>query len=438
MLQNCASNDNIEEGLNYLCKASEEGFYAPSYTTLAKTLIAIAEKAYGTVYAVGKSPLPRVIQILTLAMDCPRGYGTSQTWEDETSKLLEYYESSKNKCSTCGEEGSETHPLRLCRTCSAVAYCSKVCQKKDYRDGHKFDCCRHEDLFDFQSLKMTLPWVSTVGWKKGNAVDMPYLCNSGERSLVQIVEDETDELYGEDDEDYDEYVLTNLMFRMPKNLETYLNQKLLDNTNKTPNLQDQVSSFAKNIKEYPGCEDFIQSMNTIRKLGNNASHSSKSEEQKLVQIKCEEAVREYRMQKESYNKYIECVRLSNSKLREISDGSSKISPSTRADVDTSTSPPLRKEVKVKSKGNNTTMKKKIALNKNNKEVVAEDLSNTNSSSTTKKQESEVQSKLKNVEKHLTQCIGSNDLGAIEGIIDKWKGVQGFAKLRKKAKCAAKK
>ena len=117
------------------------------------------------------------------------------------------------------------HPLRTCGICGVVAYCSNVCQKKDYRDGHKFDCCSSKSLVDFKSVRLTLPWVSKVGWK-GGVDELPTLCNTGGRSLVQMVEDETDELYGEEDQDYDQYSMNNLMFQMRKNLETYLQKEL--------------------------------------------------------------------------------------------------------------------------------------------------------------------------------------------------------------------
>ena len=98
------SNDDTEKAIQFLCKACENGFYAPSYTLLAKTLINITEKTCGTVYAVGKRPLSRVRQILRLAKDCP--YGTSQSWEDETLILLEKYGQVNEKCSNSVEKGS--------------------------------------------------------------------------------------------------------------------------------------------------------------------------------------------------------------------------------------------------------------------------------------------------------------------------------------------
>ena len=87
------SNNKNEKAIQLLCKACENGFYAPSYTLLAKA-----------VYAVGKRPLSRVRQILRLAKDCP--YGTSQSWEDETLTQLEKYGQVNEKCSNCVEKGS--------------------------------------------------------------------------------------------------------------------------------------------------------------------------------------------------------------------------------------------------------------------------------------------------------------------------------------------
>ena len=295
----------MEEALQYLCKASEKGFYTPSYTALAKVLVEIAEKACGTVFFVGRSPIPRVVQILNIAMETTRPrYGSSQEWEDETSKLLEYYECRKKKCSSCGQEESEAHPLRVCGTCHSVAYCSKVCQKRDYRDGHKFDCCPRQELFNFQSLRYTLPWVSKDGWKK-TGQGLPRLSSTGERSLMKMVEDDTDDLYGEDDQDVDEAILVNLMFRMRKNLETYLFQELNlqgDKTPTTPFLKSQIEMFSKTLQDYPGRKNFINAMDKVRIFGNDAAHNS---DRKLVQAECEHAVDDYRSQKEKYEKYRE-------------------------------------------------------------------------------------------------------------------------------------
>ncbi|KAK1746115.1 hypothetical protein QTG54_002722 [Skeletonema marinoi] len=297
--------DTMEEALQYLCKASEKGFYSPSYTAFAKVLAELAEKAHGTVFSVGRSPIPRVAQILNVAMDTTRPrYGSSQEWEDETSKLLEHYECRKNQCSSCGQEESEARPLRLCGTCHSVAYCSKVCQKRDYRDGHKFDCCPRQELFNFQSLRYALPWVSKDGWKKIGQ-DLPQLSSTGERSLMKMIEDDTDELYGEDDQDVDEAVLVNFMFRMRKNLETYLHQELNLQVAKSPKMQtlkSKIDMFSKNLQDFPGREDFISAMHQVRILGNDAAHTSDS---KLVQAECEQAVYDYRSQKDKYEQYRE-------------------------------------------------------------------------------------------------------------------------------------
>uniref|UniRef100_A0A7S4WCY2 MYND-type domain-containing protein n=1 Tax=Ditylum brightwellii TaxID=49249 RepID=A0A7S4WCY2_9STRA len=297
-----ASNEEVEEAIQFLCRSSTKGFYGPSYTYLAKTLIDIAEKLHGTVYAVGKSPIPRVLQMLALGMECP--YGISDALRDETSKLIKHYENSKNKCSNCGMTGSQTHPLRICTMCGCVAYCSNVCQKRDYRDGHKFDCCSKNDLFNFQSLRLTLPWVSKSGWKR-EGVQLPQLSNhTEERSLMQMVKDETDEVYGEENQDYDDYVLANLMLRMRQNIEMFLNRES-QNSNSPSILKQQIDIFAESIAEYPGQQDFIEAMEAVRKLGNSAAHGPKLECNKLVQLECEKAVREYRLQKERFEKYRE-------------------------------------------------------------------------------------------------------------------------------------
>eukprot|EP00927_Polykrikos_kofoidii_P048252 TRINITY_DN42476_c0_g1_i1.p1 TRINITY_DN42476_c0_g1~~TRINITY_DN42476_c0_g1_i1.p1 ORF type:complete len:629 (-),score=55.14 TRINITY_DN42476_c0_g1_i1:199-2085(-) len=45
-------------------------------------------------------------------------------------------------CSCCGTEAGPMIHLQLCSGCKRVGYCSKVCQKKAWKAGHKFECSR--------------------------------------------------------------------------------------------------------------------------------------------------------------------------------------------------------------------------------------------------------------------------------------------------------
>jgi len=44
-------------------------------------------------------------------------------------------------CSCCGKTSDEKKFPR-CKRCKRVAYCSKECQKKHWKAGHKKDCVR--------------------------------------------------------------------------------------------------------------------------------------------------------------------------------------------------------------------------------------------------------------------------------------------------------
>lgn len=284
--------DNIA-AVKWLCKASEKGFYIPSYLLLAKTLTEASEKVYGTAKHLGKSPLPRVLQMLELVKD--RGYGFSQGVETEATKLLERYDC-KSQCLNCGASGSEKLPLVSCAGCGVVMYCSKICQKRSFRDGHKYDCCSRETVFDFQLLKTTLPWIKNTGQDK-EQLAMPSLQTKG-RTLMDMVEDDTDEVNGENDVEYDEHLLAWLILRMRKNLEAFLIQiKTGPEYNGRASLKERIDVFAKSDKD--GTHDFVLAMHKIREYGNRAAHASPDA---LDFKECEAAVESYRRCKEAYDR----------------------------------------------------------------------------------------------------------------------------------------
>ncbi len=43
-------------------------------------------------------------------------------------------------CPNCGKLGTEESPLKPCSQCLACAYCSRECQRKDWRENHKHKC----------------------------------------------------------------------------------------------------------------------------------------------------------------------------------------------------------------------------------------------------------------------------------------------------------
>jgi hypothetical protein len=60
--------------------------------------------------------------------------------------------------------------------------------------------------------------------------------------------------------------------------------------------------FSKTLQDFPGSKTFINAMHQVRVFGNDAAHNSDS---KLVQADCEQAVDDYRSQKEKYEKHRE-------------------------------------------------------------------------------------------------------------------------------------
>jgi hypothetical protein len=51
----------------------------------------------------------------------------------------------KTLCATCGKKGDEEkkETLKVCARCKTFHYCSKHCQVKHWKDGHKLDCKEH-------------------------------------------------------------------------------------------------------------------------------------------------------------------------------------------------------------------------------------------------------------------------------------------------------
>lgn len=157
-------------------------------------------------------------------------------------------------------------------------------------------------------MKAYLPWNQTEGYN-GKGL-LPMLQTSSKRSLMQMVEDDTDEIYREDELEYDEHVLAQLMLRMRQNLEIFLGQALENDFGtaysdqgaycardvRNRNLKHHIDIFAKLPDATPA---FVDIMHKIRDIGNTAAHRSPSDP-KLSQEECEEVVRMYRCQKETY------------------------------------------------------------------------------------------------------------------------------------------
>lgn len=335
------TQDEISEAIEWLCKACQKGFYVPSYILLANTLIDITEKAYGTVHHVGRNPLPRVLQILSHAQ-AYNGYGSSKKVEETVQDLCERFHSVKEQCENCGVTGSENNPLVPCARCGISHYCSKICLRRAFRDGHKFDCCSQKQIFDFSCIKGTLPWIRDLQRKGVHPTPALPVYSEERRTLIQMVEDDTDEIYGEDVLDYDEHILVQLMLRMRMNVETYLNrmmpteeqtQKIATGSSDKAttdklymNLKQRIDAFAIQEAQHDEIADFVKAMHTIREYGNQAAHRT-PQESIMDQHECEEAVRKYRLCKEKF---------SISKCRIQSSPASEVAPVATLCVETST------------------------------------------------------------------------------------------------------
>ncbi len=108
-----------------------------NHLILAKTLLELSEKNYGTRHPpAGYSSIPRVLYLLSKSIDRDEDNPVAQ----ELIKELKI----QNKCANCGRE-AESMPakkLKQCAVCEAVSYCSRDCQVKHWKDGHKSDCVK--------------------------------------------------------------------------------------------------------------------------------------------------------------------------------------------------------------------------------------------------------------------------------------------------------
>lgn len=108
-----------------------------NHLILAKTLLELSEKNYGTRHPpAGYSSIPRVLYLLSKSIDHDEDNPVAQ----ELVKELEI----QNKCANCCREAESTptKKLKQCAVCEAVSYCSRDCQVKHWKDGHKSDCVK--------------------------------------------------------------------------------------------------------------------------------------------------------------------------------------------------------------------------------------------------------------------------------------------------------
>ena len=61
----------------------------------------------------------------------------------------------KSQCANCNKASQEDKQFKACARCKAFHYCSKKCQVKHWKDGHKVDCKGHWIEEFFPNLRMT-------------------------------------------------------------------------------------------------------------------------------------------------------------------------------------------------------------------------------------------------------------------------------------------
>ena len=124
---------NLDEALKwYLRSADQEDVTA--MTCAAQTMLEIALK-YGTVGMPGASPVHRTTHWLKKAVKLEN---------KEAAGLLQKNKSSYgNLCVACDKDGTGTE-LCCCARCKITHYCSKECQTRHWRKGHKNDCVEQD------------------------------------------------------------------------------------------------------------------------------------------------------------------------------------------------------------------------------------------------------------------------------------------------------
>ena len=84
-----------------------------------------------------RAMVERLVKALTTLEHAPKAGMSAPMWLAAQRELAENAVRGLNECAVCAEEDEE---LFLCSKCKTVKYCSKECQLRAWKEGHKIRC----------------------------------------------------------------------------------------------------------------------------------------------------------------------------------------------------------------------------------------------------------------------------------------------------------
>lgn len=120
---------SLDQCMHWRTRAADAGD-AVAQLNLSGLLMRLATIRHGSCTVVGRSPMPAVMKWLRKS--------ASQGNADAAEQLVQIEALVTKQCAMCGKKGVQLK----CGKCAAVAFCSKACQKKQWKAGHKADCGR--------------------------------------------------------------------------------------------------------------------------------------------------------------------------------------------------------------------------------------------------------------------------------------------------------
>ena len=100
-------------------------------------LLELWQNQYMEIDLPGHCAIPRILHWLRKA---------AANGDSDAARRAEQIEKvAKQECSYCYKKaGSIKETLKCCAKCKAAWYCGRDCQVKAWKEGHKFDCIKHE------------------------------------------------------------------------------------------------------------------------------------------------------------------------------------------------------------------------------------------------------------------------------------------------------